>query len=105
MELLSLSAVELGRRIREGRTTAVEAMQAVLNQIDREEQSYNCYITVDRERALKKAEEAQQKIESGALSGPLAGVPMAVKDNLCTEGMLVWRNGCTGGAEFGGIIE
>ncbi len=88
MELLSLSAVELGRRIREGRTTAVEAMQAVLNQIDREEQSYNCYITVDRERALKKAEEAQQKIESGALSGPLAGVPMAVKDNLCTEGML-----------------
>ncbi|HBA50964.1 MAG TPA: Asp-tRNA(Asn)/Glu-tRNA(Gln) amidotransferase GatCAB subunit A [Lachnospiraceae bacterium] len=87
MELLSLSAVELGRLIREGKATAVEAMQAVLEQIDKSEELYNCYVTVDREKALKKAEEVQRKIESGELSGPLAGVPVAVKDNLCTEGM------------------
>lgn len=88
MELLSLSATELGRWIREGRTTAVEAMQAVLDRIEQKEQDFNCYITVDRDRALKKAEEVQQKIRRGELSGPLAGVPMAVKDNLCTEGTL-----------------
>ena len=87
MELLSLSAVELGRLIKEGRATAVEAMQAVLEQIDKSEELYNCYVTVDREKALKKAAEVQHKIESGELSGPLAGVPVAVKDNLCTEGM------------------
>ncbi len=87
MELLSLSAVELGRAIREGRTTAVEAMQAVLNQIEEKEKIYHCYVTVDAKGALKRAEEVQKRIEAGDLTGPLAGVPMAVKDNLCTEGL------------------
>lgn len=88
MELLSLSAVQLGTAIREGRTTAVEAMEAVLGEIEKKESIYNCYITVDKEKALRKAEETQNRIEAGELSGPLAGVPMAVKDNLCTKGML-----------------
>ncbi len=87
MELLSLSAAELGRLIKEGRATAVEAMQAVLDKIGKTEENYNCYVTVDMEKALNRAAEVQKKIESGELSGPLAGVPMALKDNLCTEGM------------------
>lgn len=87
MELLSLSAVELGRLIKEGGVTAVEAMQAVLEQIDKSEELYHCYVTVDREKALKRAAEVQRRIDSGELSGPLAGVPVALKDNLCTEGM------------------
>lgn len=88
MEILSLSAVELGTAIKEGKTTAVEAMQAVLDRLDRTEKDYHCYVTVDRERALAKALAVQKKIESKELTGPLAGVPMAVKDNLCTEGIL-----------------
>ena len=68
MELLSLSAVQLGRLIKEGKATAVEAMRAVLEQIDKSEELYNCYVTIDREKALKKAAEVQQKIESGELS-------------------------------------
>ena len=88
MELLSLSAVELGAAIKEGRTTAVEAMQAVLDQIDQTEEQYNCYVTVDREGALRRAEAVQKKIEAGELTGPLAGVPVAIKDNFCTEGLL-----------------
>lgn len=87
-ELLQLSAAELGRAIREGRTTAVEAMEAVLEQIEKNDGQYHCYVTVDRERALAGAAEAQKKIEAGELTGPLAGVPVAVKDNLCTEGLL-----------------
>lgn len=87
MELLSLSAVELGRLIREGRATAVEAMEAVLDKIDETDETYHCYVTVDKEHALKKAARVQEQIEAGELSGPLAGVPMAVKDNLCTEGV------------------
>ena len=88
MELLSLSAVELGTAIKEGRTTAVDAMQAVLDKIDQTEEQYNCYVTVDREGALRRAEAVQKKIEAGELTGPLAGVPVAIKDNLCTEGLL-----------------
>ena len=45
-------------------------------------------MTVDREGALKRAEEVQKLIDDGKLDGPLAGVPVAVKDNMCTEGML-----------------
>ncbi len=88
MELLSLSAVELGTAIREGRTTAVEAMEAVLARIEEKESLYNCYITVDRDGALSRAADVQRRIEAGELTGPLAGVPVAIKDNLCTEGLL-----------------
>ena len=87
MKLLSLSAVELSAAIREGKTTAPQALEAVLAQIDRTEETWHCYVTVDRERARERAEAVQRQIESGALRGPLAGVPMAVKDNLCTQGL------------------
>lgn len=87
MDILSLSAVELGRAVREGHATAVEAMQAVFGRIEEKEELCHCYITVDKAEALKRAEEAQRKIEAGELSGPLCGVPMALKDNLCTKGI------------------
>ncbi len=87
MELLDLSAVELGTAIREGKTTAVEAMEAVLAQIEQKESLYHCYVRVDREGALDRARAVQKKIDEKELSGPLAGVPVAVKDNLCTQGM------------------
>ena len=87
-DILSLSAVELSAAIKEGKTTAVEAMQAVLSKIEEVEKEINAYVTIDKEGALKKAEEVQKKIEAGELSGPLAGVPVAIKDNMCTEGVL-----------------
>lgn len=87
MEILSLTAVELGRAIQEGRITAMEAVEAVFAQIKKTEAVLNCYVTLDYERALEKAENVQRRIEAGELKGPLAGVPAAVKDNLCTAGM------------------
>lgn len=86
-ELLGLSAVALSTAIRSGRTTAVEAAEAVLEQIERQDKEYNCYVTVDGEDAVKRAREIQKRIEAGELTGPLAGVPAALKDNLCTEGL------------------
>ncbi len=88
MDILSLTAVELAKAIQEGRTTAVEATQAVLDRILASEDTYHCYVTVEREKALQQAAEVQKKIEAGELTGPLAGVPFAVKDNMCTEGTL-----------------
>ena len=88
MEILSCTAVELGRKIKEKELTAVQATQAVLDQIDRVENTVHAYVTVDKEGALKKAAEIQIKIDKGELTGPLAGVPVAIKDNMCTEGML-----------------
>lgn len=88
MDILSYTAAGLAAAIKEGKVTAVEAMEATLARIDEKEKDINAYITVDKEAALSAAAEAQKQIESGVLTGALAGVPVAIKDNLCTEGML-----------------
>lgn len=88
MDILEYSAVALSAAIREGKFTATEAMEAVLARIDEKEKDINAYVTIDREQALGAAASAQEKIEKGELTGSLAGVPVAIKDNMCTEGML-----------------
>lgn len=88
MGILDYTAVELGKKIKQNEVTAVDAAKAVLEQIEKSEPLYNCYVTVDKEGALKRAEEVQKKIDEGELTGSLAGVPVAIKDNMCTEGML-----------------
>ena len=88
MGILDLTAVELAAAIKNKEVTVQEATEAVLAQIEANEDNYNCYVTVDKEGALKQAEEVQKKIDEGVLDGPLAGVPVAIKDNMCTEGLL-----------------
>ncbi len=88
MNIVEMTATQLAAAIKAGKITAVEAAEAVLSQIEREDKKYNCYVTVDRDGALAQAQAVQEKIESGELTGPLAGVPTAVKDNICTEGLL-----------------
>ena len=87
MNLLSLTATELGTAIREGRTTAVDAVRAVFECVTQYEKEYRCFITMDQEAALSRAAFVQEEIEAGRLRHPLAGVPVAIKDNLCTAGM------------------
>ena len=89
MSLMSLTAVELAKKIKAGETTAVEAAKDALAQIKEKEESIHSYVTVlDESQILEKAGEVQKKIEAGELTGPLAGVPVAIKDNMCTEGIL-----------------
>lgn len=89
MSLMSLTAVELGKKIKAKEVTVVEAAKACLDQIETLEKKVNGYVTVvDREAVLKRAEEVQKLIDDGTLTGPLAGVPVAIKDNMCTEGLL-----------------
>lgn len=88
MDLMSMTAVELGKKIASGEVTSVEATQAALDRMEKLEQEYNCFVTIDREGALAQAEAVQKRIDAGELKGPLAGVPVAIKDNMCIEGML-----------------
>lgn len=87
-EIISLSALELGQAIKDGKTSSVEATHAYLTRIDEKDGDYNAFITVLREEALIRAAEVDAAISSGKLTGPLAGVPIAVKDNICTKGVL-----------------
>ena len=88
MDLMSLTAVELGRKIKAKEVTVEEAVLAAFEQIESKESELNCYVTITKEAALSKAKEIQEKIDNGTLNGPFAGVPVAVKDNMCTTGVL-----------------
>lgn len=87
MSILDLTAVGLGMKIKAREVTAAEATQAALDQMKKLEPVLNCYITIDAEGAQKRAQEVQKLIDGGTLNGPLAGVPVAVKDNLCIRDM------------------
>ncbi len=87
MSILKMTALELGRKIRSGDITVPEATQAVLERIRTQEPAIHAYVTVDEEGALKRAAQVQARIQDRTLVSPLAGVPVAVKDNLCTKGL------------------
>ena len=88
MDLLYLTAAELGRKIKNREVSVTEAVKAVLAQAKEMEPEINSYVTLDEAGALMQAETVQKRIDSGELTGPLAGVPAAVKDNMCIEGQL-----------------
>lgn len=88
MDLMSLTAVELGKKIKAKEVSVEEAVRAALAAIGEKEDAVNSFVTVDEEGALARAKQVQEKIDTGELAGPLAGVPVAIKDNMCTEGLL-----------------
>ena len=88
MSVLDLTAVELGKKIKAKEIAVVDAVKASLEQIKKLEPVVHAYVTVDEEGALKRAEEVQRLIDDGTLTGPLAGVPVAIKDNMCTKDLL-----------------
>ena len=88
MDLLKLTALELGEKIKAKEVTVREAVDAVIGQIKEAESEIHSFVTIDEEGAYAQAEEIQKKIDMGELTGTLAGVPVAVKDNMCIEGQL-----------------
>ena len=88
MSLMRLTAVELGKKIKAKEVTVEQAVREALDAIKAKEEKINGFVTVDEEGALKRAKEVQVKIDEGKLTGPLAGVPVAIKDNMCTKDML-----------------
>lgn len=84
-ELLRLTALELSRAIRAGETTIPAATQAALAAISRENPENNAFITVLADRAMERAEALQEGLRPD--SPALYGVPMALKDNICTLGV------------------
>lgn len=85
--ILDLTALELGRRIKKKEIGVAEAAKASLARMGALEQELHCYVTVDEKLTLAQAERVQKQIDKGEPLSPLAGVPVALKDNLCMEGM------------------
>lgn len=87
MNCMGFTALELGKKIKAKEISVLEALEDALCQIRKKEHSLNSFITIEEDFARKRAVYVQKAIDEGTLSGPLAGVPAAVKDNLCTKGI------------------
>ena len=83
-----LSATATAEAIRNGGLTPVDAVRAYLDRIDSLDSRLSAYITVTREEALDAAEQVGRRLSAGESLGPLAGVPVAVKDQFWTAGIL-----------------
>jgi len=87
-EIVFLSAAETAKAIRARTLSPVEVVQAYLARIQRLDETLHAYITVTAESALIAAREAERTLQSGIEVGPLFGVPVAVKDQFWTRGVL-----------------
>ena len=83
------SAVTLARQIKNGEVTVEEVIQSVYASIEAKEQEHHCYISLrDKQEVLQEAKALQQEILSGKYAtSSIAGIPVAVKDNICTKGL------------------
>jgi aspartyl-tRNA(Asn)/glutamyl-tRNA(Gln) amidotransferase subunit A len=87
MELYQLTAHELHRRLQTKEISAAEITAAVFSRIDAVEGEVQAYITLTRDQAAAQARQVDEKIRRGEDIAPLAGIPGALKDNLCTKGI------------------
>ena len=94
-ELPFLSATALAELLRRREVSPVEATVAYLARIEQVDPALNSYITVTADRAMAEARQAEAEIAAGNYRGPLHGVPVAVKDQFCTDGVLT-----TGGSSI-----
>ncbi|MBP7049406.1 MAG: Asp-tRNA(Asn)/Glu-tRNA(Gln) amidotransferase subunit GatA [Phycisphaerae bacterium] len=85
MSVHDLTAMELRDRIAAGQIGSVEATRAVLERIERVDPTVGAYLSIFRDRAMEAAEAVDRRIAAGEQVGPLAGVPVAVKDVMCTS--------------------
>jgi aspartyl-tRNA(Asn)/glutamyl-tRNA(Gln) amidotransferase subunit A len=86
-KLNELTARETIQKIKGNEATAEECVHAVFERIHRLEEKFNAYVTLVEEEALKKAKQIDRKVSEGRPVGKLAGVAIAVKDAICTQGI------------------
>lgn len=87
MDITNLSAVELREKLKSKELSAKEIVTAYFERIKKMEPEINAFITTTEEEALKAAEKVDEKVKKGETLGLLAGIPVAVKDNISTKGI------------------
>lgn len=87
MALFEKTAHELGDMLASNQVTSEELVEAYFERIESVEDKVKAYITLDKEAALVKAREIDAKIKAGEELPDLAGIPMGLKDNICTKGL------------------
>ena len=88
MDLYSLTLAEVAKKIKVKEVSIKEVLDDIYSRIDTVEPKVEAYITLTKEKAYERAQNLQQKLDNGEDIGPLGGVPIAIKDNISTEGVL-----------------
>ncbi|MGH2768394.1 MAG: amidase, partial [Actinomycetota bacterium] len=86
-ELWRESAASLAALIRGGEVSALEATRSVLDRIEDVEPQVHAFLTVTADAALRKAEAVDDALRRGGQAAPIAGIPVALKDIICTKGI------------------
>lgn len=86
MEILQMSALTLGEKIRSHEVGCREVVKKYFDCIEKKDSSIHAYLDIDEKKTYVRVKEVEEGIKSGRYTGPLAGVPIAVKDNICTRG-------------------
>ena len=87
MELYNLTISEIAKKIKEKSVSIKEVLDSVYSRIDNVDNKIGAYITLTKENAYKKAEMLQERLDDGEDIGVLGGVPIGIKDNICTNGV------------------
>lgn len=87
MSIMNMTAVELGHKMKKKEVSVIEAVKETLEYIEKNDEKWNCFVTINSDAALQRAKLIQKQILDGTWMSELAGVPIAVKDNICTEGL------------------
>lgn len=87
MEIKDMTALELSQAVRNRELSAADAVRSVAAEYEKKEKVYHCYTSFDLDDALSQAETVQKKLDAGEAVSPLAGVPIGIKDNICTKGI------------------
>ena len=87
MNITELTVHELQEKLARKEITITEITKAYVERINEKEKDVQAFITLQTDEAMKKAEEIQAKVNNGEISSELAGIPIGIKDNLCTKGV------------------
>lgn len=87
MSLSDRTAHELAELLQNKEVSSVEIVQSCLERIDKAEERIRAFLTVAGEEALEQAAGIDRRRQAGEALGPLAGIPLALKDNICTKGL------------------
>ena len=87
MNITDLTVHELQEKLKNKELTITEITQAYVDRINEKEKDVEAFVTTLTDEALAQAKDVQAKVESGEIKGELAGIPIGIKDNLCTKGI------------------